>query len=127
VEIKCLEVRDAGTFCPVICIHPVASNEEQRYLLRRDGYRADPLEHCIIYIQNQCRGVAYDPYHFPQNPRTHRVAHIYITENWSMLKDGDVIDVEFILGETSKCKVSERHAVANWLDPEHTQPPSETI
>jgi hypothetical protein len=38
MEVKALEVRDAGTFCPVICIRPVPTNEGQRYLLRRDGY-----------------------------------------------------------------------------------------
>jgi hypothetical protein len=107
MEVKCLEVRDAGTFCPVICVRPVPDNEGQRYLLRRDGYRGDPSERCIIYIQNQCRGVAYDPYDFPDSPRTHRVAHNYITENWHTLQDGDVIDVEFILGETKQRKTSE--------------------
>jgi hypothetical protein len=61
VEVKCLELRDSNTFIPVICIRPVADNEAQRYLLRRDGYRADASEHCIIMIVAQCRGVAYDP------------------------------------------------------------------
>jgi hypothetical protein len=83
METKCLEVRDAATFCPVICIWPVPVNDEQRYLLRRDGYRGDRDEHCIIYIMPQCRGVAYDPYEFPANPRTHRVAHDYITRHRS--------------------------------------------
>jgi hypothetical protein len=108
MEIKCLEIRDAMTFIPVICIRPVADNEAQHYLLRRDGYRADLAEHCIIYINAQCRGVAYDCYDWPANPRTHRVAHNYIAENWPILKDGDVIDVQFILGETAAKKNSER-------------------
>jgi hypothetical protein len=110
MEIKCLEIRDAGTFCPVICIRPVPNNEAQRYLLRRDGYRGGADEYTIIYVANQCRGVAYDPYDWPANPRTHRVAHDYIHRNWATLKDGDVVDVEFILGETSARKVSERVA-----------------
>jgi len=42
MEIKVLEIRDDCTFIPVICVRPVAENEAQRYLLRRDGYRADP-------------------------------------------------------------------------------------
>jgi hypothetical protein len=108
MEVKCLEVRDRNTFCPVICIRPVPSNEAQRYLLQRDGYRGKPDEYCIIYIQPQCRGVSYDPYNFPANPRTHRVAHDYVQRQWATLKDGDVIDVEFILGETEAPKVSER-------------------
>lgn len=111
MEVKCLEIRDAGTFVPVICLRPVPDNENQRYLLRRDGYRGDATERCIIYIKAQCRGVAYDPYDWPQNPRTHRVAHDYIERNWTILKDGDVVDVQFILGETAQPKISERNEV----------------
>jgi hypothetical protein len=104
--VKTLEIRDEATFIPVICIHPVADNEAQRYLLRRDGYSGDSDENCIILIDAQCRGVAYDPYEWPN--RTKRTAHDYIRNNWDKLKDGDVIDVQFILGETEKPKVSER-------------------
>jgi len=106
MEIKCLEIRDANTFVPVICIRPVAENDAQRYLLRRDGYRADETESCIIMINAQCRGVAYD--HYDWRERTKGLAHNYITEHWSELVDGDVIDVEYILGETPAKKISER-------------------
>lgn len=112
MQTKCFEIRDAGTFIPVICIWPVPDNEEQRYLLRRDGYRGDPSENCVIYIDAQCRNVAYDPYDWPANSRTHRVAHHYIRQNWHTLVDGDVIDVEFILGESSTRKQSERLTAA---------------
>jgi hypothetical protein len=108
MEVKCFEIRDSLTFVPVICFRPVPTNEAQRYLLRRDGYSGEVTERCIIYINAQCRGCSYDPYHWPDNPRTHRVAHDYIEKNWAALKDGDVIDVEFILGETTERKPSER-------------------
>jgi hypothetical protein len=103
-----LEVRDNGTFIPVICIRPVPVNAEQRYLLRRDGYRGDATEPCIILIDAQCRGVSYDPYNWPGSARTKPVAHDYIRNNWDRLHDGDVIDVEFIKGETANKKSSER-------------------
>jgi hypothetical protein len=106
VDVKCLEIRDANTFIPVICVRPVAENEAQRYLLRRDGYRAD-TERCIIMIDAQCRGVAYDPYDWTKDTPTKRTAHAYIEAHWAELQDGDVIDVEFILGETAAPKVSE--------------------
>lgn len=110
MEIKCLEVRDDGTFIPVICIRPVAENEAQRYLLRRDGYRADETERCVIMIDAQCRGAAYDPYDW-KDRRTKGVAHNYIIENWHTLADGDVIDVEWILRERPHKKMSERVSV----------------
>ena len=106
METKCLEIRDAGTFIPVICIRPVAENEAQRYLLRRDGYRANEDETCVIMVNGQCRGAHYDPYDWGGD-RTKTNAHVYIEANWAKLHDGDVIDVEFILGETAKPKVSE--------------------
>jgi hypothetical protein len=62
MEVKCLEIRDANTFIPVICIRPVPANEEFAIIGRL-------------------------------NPRTHRVAHHYITEHWHELADGDVIEL----------------------------------
>lgn len=107
MQVKTLEIRDKATFIPVICVRPVANNDAQRYLLRRDGYRADENEYCVIMIDAQCRGVAYDPYDW-KDRRTKGTAHDYIKANWEALSDGDVVDVEFILGETQTKKVSER-------------------
>ena len=107
MEIKVLELRDSGTFIPVICIRPVPDNEAQRYLLRRDGYAGNETEHCIIMIDAQCRGVAYDSYDW-RDSRTKGTAHHFIAEHWNELKDGDVVDVQFILGETEEPKISER-------------------
>ncbi len=109
MKIKVLEIRDEGTFMPVIAIKPIADNEGQRYLLRRDGYAADADERCVILIKPQCHGVSYDPYDWPSTRgRTMQVAHQYIESHWVHLNDGDVVDVEFILEETDKPKVSER-------------------
>ena len=106
METKCFEVRDEGTFLAVICIRPVPTNEAQRWLVRRDGYRGTADEPCIIYIRPQCRGVSYDPYDW--NDRTNQTAHNYITEHWHELHDGDVVDVQFILGEKPTAKKRER-------------------
>jgi len=35
-------------------------------------------------------------------------AHKYIIDHWVDLKEGDVVDVEFILGEASEKKISQR-------------------
>lgn len=115
MEVKCLEIRDDGTFIPVICIRPVPENEGQRYLLRRDGYRGDESERCVIVIDVQCNGASYDPYDWPnqgRGPRTLPTAHNYIQNNWHKLRDGDVVDVEHILGERAEPKKSERLTVS---------------
>lgn len=110
MQVKVLEVRDANTFMPVIAIKPIPENEQQRYLLRRDGYAGDRSEPCVILIAPQCRGVSYDPYNWPEFPRTMRFAHHWIEQNWHEIHDGDVVDVEHLLGETKRIKVSEREA-----------------
>lgn len=48
-----------------------------------------------------------DPYFW--TGRTMPVAHKYITEHFVEMKDGDVVDVRFILGETSEPCQSDRH------------------
>lgn len=110
MKTKCLEIRDHATFIPVICLRPMPENEGQRYLLRRDGYSCDPEDMIVIMIDAQCRGAAYDPYDW--QGRTHRTAHDYIRNHWDDLRDGDVVDVQFILGETAEKKVSERESVS---------------
>lgn len=37
-----------------------------------------------------------------------RRAHLYVRDHWAELRDGDVVDVQFILGETAAPKKSER-------------------
>jgi hypothetical protein len=108
MEIKVLELRDKGTFIPVICIRPLPDNEEQHYLLQRDGYSCSASDNIVIMIDAQCRGVSYDPYDWPGGTRTKHVAHAHIRSNWNRLRDGDVVDVEFILGESSAPKQSKR-------------------
>lgn len=101
---KCLEVRDRMTFIPVVAINTAPANEGQRYLLRRAGYNAEGATVILVSL-NDCRG-QNDPYEW--NSRTMGSAHVYIEAHWDELNDGDVVDVEFILGETTEPKKSER-------------------
>jgi hypothetical protein len=115
---KALEIRDRGTFIPALAIDmnpkiPDADGgwQEQRYLLRRSGYSCDgsPMI-MLVPLEGQRGKCSYDPYDWTGS-RTMHVAHLYILRNWEELKDGDVIDVEFILKETPEKKVSERFEV----------------
>ena len=83
--------------------------EAQRYLLRRCGYSLNgPPMIMLTRLDGDAHKAPNDPYAWED--RTFRTAHRYITEHWTELKDGDVIDVEFILGETSAPKPSERES-----------------
>lgn len=108
MKVKCLEIRDRATFIPVICIDMNPDNEEQRYLLRRCGHACDCFSNILVTRISADGTPAWnDPYGW-KDARTMPVSHDWIINNWSDINDGDVIDVEFILGEKLTKKVSER-------------------
>lgn len=116
MEVKILEVRDEGTFFALLCVNMnpdrSASDDEyeaQRYHMRRVGYPCDGRPNiAVTHIAANGGQCSNDPYYW--GGRTYPVAHNYIINNWAKLKDGDVVDVSFILGETKEPKVSERLA-----------------
>lgn len=119
MKIKLLEVRDSGTFIAMLCVDmnpdARASTQEawdaQRYLLRRCGYPCDGHPNIAMTpLDAGGRPCWNDPYGW-KDRRTYPVAHNYIYEHWNELRDGDVVDVEFILGETTEPKKSERETV----------------
>lgn len=115
MEIKLLEIRDRGTTVPAMAIRLLGRDEAERWLLDRAGYygpRAEPtaaepyvlLTKLVDDLQTQ-----YAPFHWrPAAARTMPVAHRHVIEHWREVSSGDVVDVEFILGERSEPKVSER-------------------
>lgn len=115
MEHKIFEVRDSGT-CMVMLGYvlrpnPISQTMQEINLLMRAGYGPQKMANCF-YIGlftldgGEVQG-SFDPYSHPPGARTRSVAHDYIMKNWRTLKSGDVIDVEFILGETKQPKQSE--------------------
>jgi hypothetical protein len=104
VEIKLFEVRDRMTFIPVFAISTKSSDKAQSYLLWRAGFNGGDA--VILGNLNGERMSTADAYAWKD--RTMQTAHLHIEENFSSLKDGDVIDVEYILGESNIPKVSEK-------------------
>ena len=107
MTVKALEVRDRGTCMPVLCVELVGRNPAQQRILWRAGWPQG--WHCRIMLidLNDPSRTQYDPYQQTENPRTLRIAHHHINALWDSLSDGDVIDVEFLEGETESAKVSE--------------------
>ena len=101
---KLFEIRDRATFIPVLATKIEHETEAQSYLLRRCGFLPS-TPYIFMCRINGGEGYA-DPYDWMG--RTLQTAHEYMVKHWDELKDGDVIDVEFILGETKVKKVSER-------------------
>ena len=106
LQVKLLELRDRATFIPVMAANANSWDEAEAFLLRRAGYSNDGRPIILLVDLNGGRKAHYDPYAW--GDRTFAIAHHYITLHWDMLKTGDVVDVEYILGETTTKKLSER-------------------
>ncbi len=111
MESKLFEIRDSATFIPILAVRFTPANEQESYLLARSGYGLDPDYQGAYVILCRIVGGELDVGATPNHwggTRTLSTAHHYIINNWEELTSGDVVDVEFILGETSGPKVSER-------------------
>ena len=106
METKLIEIRDVGTMILALCVDMNPANDAQRWGLGRYGYPCNGEPNIMITHATGSRKASNDPYFW--GDRTFATAHFYILDNWHKLKDGDVVDVEFIRGETNKPKVSER-------------------
>jgi hypothetical protein len=110
MKAKALEIRDESTFIPALAVDINPDNDAQRYLMRRCGYPCDGRPNVIVTRLDGDGQATNDPYAW--NGRTWPNAHNWIIEHWDELKDGDVVDVSFILGETRQPKVSERFSAS---------------
>jgi len=112
MEHKILEIRDRITYIPVLAIKMEPADETEFYYLRREGYIDFAGKSSIIVMYRLDTGKsAIAPYRWATSSRTLSVAHEYIEKHFEELKSGDVVDVEYILGETDKSKTSERFVI----------------
>lgn len=113
-ETKMFEVRDEGTTMVVIALKPDARFEAERWGWAKAGYGTDPMGQRGYVLLAPLSGgegmLVCDPFKHKGAPhvRTLPTAHRHITENWEYLRSGDVIDVQFVLGETTEAKAPER-------------------
>ncbi len=106
---KLFEVLDKMTCIPVVALdcqapYPFFIKSREYLLLRRVGYSGDRL---ILLGKLGGGEFVYNHHYYPKDTRTMPAAHKYIEENWDRLISGDVIDVEFILGETDKPRTTD--------------------
>jgi len=108
---KTFELRDRGTFVPVLAVKLEPTNEADRYLLARSGFGREPDEQKQYVILFGLAGGAgratCDPYDWGSNG-TRLTCHEYINSHFDDLQSGQVLDAEFIRGETTEPKKSER-------------------
>lgn len=104
---KLLEIRDAGTFIPVLAVSMVSDDPIEKYLLSRVGYGIKRLILLTMLTANLSE-YSYLGWAGGGYGRTMTIAHQWITDHWDEINTGDVIDVEWILGESEQPKTPER-------------------
>lgn len=106
---KFFEVRDKATTASVMCIQMdlmkvlYTQGERSVRIASRAGYAFNPT--CILFHPMAHDKIKYDPCEW--GDRTYQVAHDYIIKNWETLESGDIVDVEYILGERDKPKTTD--------------------
>lgn len=104
MDIKLFEVRDIGTLMPVMVTKIAARNSKEHWLLRRVGLGTDGSYEFLYTVLNHGES-GWDCYEW--GDRTRHISHKFIEENWDDLDNGQVIDVEYILGETLEPQMPE--------------------
>ena len=98
MEQKFVEIRDKDMFVPALAIRLEGADH---YLARHAGYES-PLVILVLLSAMKC---AYDPYAW--GGRTYPVVHQWLQDHFDAHENGAVVDVEFLLGETTTPKLSE--------------------
>jgi hypothetical protein len=112
---KTFEVRDSMTHIPVVAVQ-LHGDGNEGYPVRRAGFWATtpPNEMVLLTRLTDSPSVSCS---CPRDwgGRTMPVAHKYIAQNFAMLESGSVVDVEYIRGETSEPKRSEKFNDTSFL------------
>ena len=114
MQTKLLEIRDEGTCILALAIQMAGAGSIAHWFLhQRCGYPEDGSSIMLMCLYDGLS--TNDPYEWPargMGMRTMGTAHNWIIDHFAELLDGDVVDVQVILGETTAPKVSERLARA---------------
>jgi len=99
-RVKYLEIRDRLT-----CVKAFAFKlpRELPALARAAGFGKP----AVFFGKLDGTDVTYDPFKHKPVGRTMKEAHLWLRDNYDSVESGDVIDVEYILGETDEPKESE--------------------
>lgn len=98
MKTKILEIRDRNTCILGLAIDIQAEGTFGLRAMARHGMRLGGRYIMLTHL-NGSQKARIDPYDWAD--RTWTTAHAYIEQNWDTLVEGDIIDVQFILGETT--------------------------
>jgi len=104
---KLFEGRDRATCIPLVAImFDCKGNVNENYIQRIAGYDGDNVGMFHIMLGNIENGKSHnDP--FDWNDRTMKTIHLWLQNHWNETVTGQVLDVEYILGEVDTPKISQ--------------------
>lgn len=108
---KAFEIRDRAKFIAAIAVKLSSTEPVDIWLMWKGGCHPRANETFVALIHLGRAEGYIDPYSWTDS-RTMGNAHQFIAKNFDKLKTGDVIDVEFILGEVPFPKTTERELPA---------------
>lgn len=113
-HLKLFEVRDRATCIPIIAVRLHFGSKKEQWLAARAGYTPVSRQGYFVLVGLLAGDfpLRWDPNRWsdPGYRRTLKFAHEYIRDHWDTLTSGDVVDVEFILGEKDKPSETEMNA-----------------
>ena len=104
---KFLEIRDAATRIPVLAMKMQGETPIETAYFEICGWDDMGEDNVILLKISGIPELIFDPSYFKDIDRTIFNAHTYIQKNFDKLNNGDVVDVQFILGETKIIKTAE--------------------
>ena len=115
MDIKLIEIRDRDTCISALVVRCRPSNEAERWLLQQSGYDIYPTQQAAYVLLAPLAGlekghIYYDSFQWEGRGfgRTLFQAHDYLLDHFDEVRSGDVVDIEYILGETPAPKRPER-------------------
>src|SRR6185437_3679480 len=125
MQTKFIEIRDSGTCIAALALRMVAEDNgtsamtESRFM-RRAGFGQEFPSVILMRLEDQKATCDLYSWHsLGMGLRTMQNAHNWINEHWDEIESGQVVDVQYILNETTMPKTAEIgvHALAELLWP----------
>ena len=108
---KLLEIRDEGTKISALAIKlGNETSEEENEILRHAGWGDNPKDRwdhryvLLLQLDGGIREAHNDPFQWRDGSRTMFNAHLFIKDHFDELNTGDIVDVQYLLGETDHPK-----------------------
>ena len=104
-KVKYFEIRDRGTLILVLAVQYGAHSPREQKILQRAGLWGGGAY--SLQLTDLVSGRTERDAYAWTGSRTKHEAHKYIEKNWDFLNSGEVIDIEYVLGEVHTPKQSE--------------------